>query len=139
MTAPARTPDGLIPGYLGRVLDEDGAPVGTCFQYSPGVLVTAWHVLDGIGTARDEARVRVDPLAGGEPFGATVVRFDPLRDLAVLTCDAPLPAVAGKLTATGPMTLRTEVSVTGHAAPDDPGHTYRFLNALGVGRRDDPR
>ena len=77
-----------MPGYLGRVLDGDGAPVGTCFQVAPGVLVTAWHVLDDIGAAADDARVRVDPLAGGEAFEAAVVRMDPLRDLAVLTSDA---------------------------------------------------
>ena len=120
-----------MPGYLGRVLDEDGAPVGTCFQVSPGVLVTAWHVLDAIGAASDGAPVRVDPLAGGAAFGAVVVRFDPLRDLAVLTCDAALPAVAGELTATGQMKLRTEVSVTGHSVIEGSGHTARSLTTIG--------
>ena len=51
MTAAAGVPDARVPGYLGRVLDGDGAPVGTCFQVAPGVLVTAWHVLDDIGAA----------------------------------------------------------------------------------------
>ena len=64
------------------------APVGTCFQVAPGVLVTAWHVLDEIGAAAEDARVRVDPLAGGAAFDAVVARMDPLRDLAVLTCTA---------------------------------------------------
>jgi len=123
----------LVPGYLGRVLDDDGGvPVGTCFQVSPGVLATAWHVLDAIGAASDDARVRVDPLAGGEAFGAIVVRSDPVRDLAVLTCDAPLPATARELTATDKVPLRTQVRVTGHAEPDDPRHTYQFLNAPGM-------
>ena len=49
---PAGGADGRVPGYLGRVLDGDGAPVGTCFQVAPGVLVTAWHVLDEIGAGR---------------------------------------------------------------------------------------
>ena len=53
MTAAAGVPDGRVPGYLGRVLDGDGAPVGTCFQVAPGVLVTAWHVLDDIGAAAE--------------------------------------------------------------------------------------
>jgi S1-C subfamily serine protease len=87
--------DGRVPGYLGRILDGDGGPVGTCFQVAPGVLVTACHVLNDIGAAADDARVAVDPLAGGEAFGAAVVRMDPLRDLAVLAADAGLPAVAG--------------------------------------------
>ena len=132
MTTGARASDVLVPGYLGRMLRDDGAPVGTCFQVSPGVLVTAWHVLDAIGAASDDARVRVDPLAGGEVFGAIVARFDPVRDLAVLAADAPLPATARELTATDKVTLRTQVRVTGHAEPNDPGHTYQFLNAPGM-------
>ena len=48
--------------------------------------MTAWHVLDDIGAASEDARVRVDPLAGGAAFGAAVARLDPLRDLAVLAC-----------------------------------------------------
>ena len=118
-------------GYLGRVLDGDGAPVGTCFQVAPGVLVTAWHVLDDIGAASENSPVQVDPLAGGDPFDAAVVRLDPLRDLAVLTCEVRLPAVAGPMVATDQVLLRVTVTVTGHAVPDDPGHTYRFLNAPG--------
>ena len=114
MTAAADVPDGRVPGYLGRVLDGDGAPVGTCFQVAPGVLVTAWHVLDDIGAAAEDARVRVDPLAGGEAFDAAVVRLDQAHDLAVLVCDARLPATAGPLTATDQMALRAAVTVTGH-------------------------
>ena len=121
MTAAGSVPDGRVPGYLGRVLDGDGAPVGTCFQVAPGMLVTAWHVLDDIGAAADDAPVRIDPLAGGERFQAAVARADPLRDLAVLTCEAQLPAVAGPLTATDQMAVRTPVTATGHAVLEDPG------------------
>ena len=64
-----------MPGYLGRVLDGGGAPVGTCFQVAPGVLVTAWHVLDDIGAAAEGTCVQVDPLASGKAFGATVARI----------------------------------------------------------------
>jgi tetratricopeptide (TPR) repeat protein len=123
--------DGRVPGYLGRVLAGDGGPVGTCFQVAPGVLVTAWHVLEDIGVGADDAWVGVDPLAGGAAFGAAVVRIDPLRDLAVLATDAGLPGVAGTLAATDQMKLHARVRVTGHAVPDDPGHTYRFLDAPG--------
>ena len=123
--------DGRVPGYLGRVLDQEGAAAGTCFQVAPGVLVTAWHVLDDIGAAGDDDRVAVDPLGGGAAFTAQVARTDPLRDLAVLTCEAGLERVAGPLAAADQMPLRALVSVTGHAAPDDPGHVYRFLEAPG--------
>ena len=123
-------PDRRVPGYLGRVLGGDGA-VGTCFQVAPGVLVTAWHVLEVIGAATVDAEVRVDPLGGGDSFGAVVSRVDPVHDLAVLTSTTPLPASAGPLTATDQMALRAGVRVTGHAVPDDPGHSYRFLDAAG--------
>ena len=121
---------GIGSGYLGRVLDGDGAPVGTCFQVAPGVLVTAWHVLDEIGAA-ENAQVQIDPSATGERFDAIVSRIDRLRDLAVLTSAASLPAVAGPLAATDQISLGEKVTVTGHVVPDDPDDTNRFLNAPG--------
>jgi len=131
VTAAVGGADARVPGYLGRVLDENSDPVGTCFQVAPGVLVTAWHVLDDIGAAADDARVRIDPLAGGEAFDAAVARLDLLRDLAVLTSAARLPTVTGPLAATDQVAAHVKVSVTGHAVPDDPGHVYRFLPAPG--------
>ena len=132
MTAVGGGPDGRVAGYLGRVLDGDGGPVGTCFQVAPGVLVTAWHVLEDIGAAIAAATVRVDPLAGGEAFDASAARLDPVHDLAVLACTGSgLAATAHLMTATDRVALRTPVTVTGHAVVDDPGHSYRFLNALG--------
>ena len=131
MTAAAGGADARVPGYLGRVLDENGDPVGTCFQVARGVLVTAWHVLDAIGAAEENARVRIDPLAGGEVFDAAVKRLNPQRDLAVLTSAGGLPAVTGPLAATDQVPLRVTVTVTGHVAPDDPGQLYRFLDAPG--------
>ena len=113
MTAP-------VPGYLGRIL-HDGDPVGTCFQVAPGVLVTAWHVLNDIGAAAPDSPVQVDPLPGGDPFEATVARLDATHDLAVLAAGTSLPAIAGPLTATDQMTMRAPVTVTGHAEPEDPG------------------
>ena len=117
-----------MPGYLGRVLDADGAPAGTCFQVVPGVLVTACHVLDDIGAG---AVVAVDPLAGGPAFEAAVRRVDRVHDLAVLSCAAGLPGAAGPLTATDEMALRCAVAVTGHCVLEDPGRTARSLTAVG--------
>jgi uncharacterized protein YidB (DUF937 family) len=131
VTVAASGADARVPGYLGRVLDGGGAPVGTCFQVAQGVLVTAWHVLDHIGAAEANARVRIDPLAGGAAFDAAVACLDDEHDLAVLTSAGGLPAVTGPLTATDQVPLRVTVTVTGHAVPDDPGHLYRFLNAPG--------
>jgi hypothetical protein len=59
--------DPRIAPYLGRVLDADGSPAGTCFQVTSGVLVTAWHVLDDLGAGSEGAVVRVDPPQGGGP------------------------------------------------------------------------
>ena len=131
MTTGVRVVDSRVPGYLGRVLDGEYGPVGTCFQVAPGVLVTAWHVLDGIGVAAENSELSVDPLAGGDAFGVMVARADPVHDLAVLTSPRSLLASSGPLTATDRMGLRAGVRVTGHAVPDDPGHTYLFLDAAG--------
>jgi hypothetical protein len=129
--ADAGVPKGAVPGYLGRVLDGAGDPVGTCFQMAHGVLVTACHVLEDIGAASENSPVKVDPLAGGDRFDVTVARVDPVHDLAVLISETGLPGTSGELAATDRMALRAGVTVTGHAEPDDPGHSYRFLNAPG--------
>ena len=111
MTAAGGVADGRVPGYLGRVLDDDKEPVGTCFQVAPGVLVTAWHVLDDIGEASEDAQVWVDPLTGGEAFGTVVRRLDPVHDLAVLGCtDRALPSCAGPLVPADEVALRAPVS-----------------------------
>jgi tetratricopeptide (TPR) repeat protein len=125
-------PDRRVAAFLGRVLADDTTPVGTCFQVAPGVLVTAWHVLDEIGAAEEDAPVQVDPLAGGDVFDARVRRLDPTHDLAIMVADTSLPAMARSLTETDRLPLRTKVTATGHAQLDDEGHTYRFLDALGT-------
>jgi S1-C subfamily serine protease len=81
-----------VPGFLGRILDEAGGPAGTCFQAAPGLLVTAWHVLDGLGKAAAGDVVGVDLLAGGETFAAHVLATDPGHDLAVLRSAGEFPS-----------------------------------------------
>lgn len=129
--ATAGPPDVRVPGYLGRVLDGSGRPVGTCFQVTPGVLVTAWHVLEIVGAAAEGAEVGVDPLPGGAAAVAAVVRLDQAHDLAVLACDVHLPASIAGLAATGLVEARTPVTVTGHCVIDDPGRTMRWLTTTG--------
>ncbi len=61
-----------------------------------------------------------------------MARVDPVHDLAVLTTRTPLPDLAGAFTQTDRLALRTQVTVTGHVlVPEDPDHSYRFLDALG--------
>jgi WD40 repeat protein len=131
MIPAAGSEPGRVPGYLGRVLDHDGTPVGTCFQLAPGVLVTAWHVLDDIGAASTGSRVSMDPLEGGASFAAVVVRLSEDHDLAALTSDTHLPSSVGAVTTTDHMPLGAGVTVTGHAVVPDPGTVYRFMSALG--------
>ncbi len=125
--------DQRVPGFLGRVLDGSTQPVGTCFQVSPGVLVTAWHVLDDLGAGEVDAVVGVDPLRGGEPTHARVSRVDPVHDLAVLAADEPLPECVVGLAATDEVELDTRVSITGVSEVEDPGHSYRYLETSGTG------
>jgi hypothetical protein len=123
---------GPVPGYLGRVLDEDASPVGTCFQVCPGVLATAWHVLERLGKAAEGAAVAIDPLAaGGAVSEAAVVRLDQAHDLAVLGCAVPLPASVRGLAATDQVEAHASVSVTGHGVIDGSGRLLRSLRTIG--------
>ena len=123
--------DQRVPGFLGRVLDGSAQPVGTCFQVVPGVLVTAWHVLDDLGAGDVDAVVQVDPLRGGEPTQARVSRVDPVHDLAVLSAAKPLAECVPGLAATDEVELDTWVAITGVSEVEDPGHSYRYLHASG--------
>lgn len=120
-----------VPGYLGRVLHA-GVPVGTCFQIIPGVIVTAWHVLHDIGAGHERAEVTLDSLNGDMAAAqATVLRVDPVHDLAVLETTAALSkSVSGRLN-TDSIDTDTEVVVIGVAVVDDRDHQYRFLEAPG--------
>ena len=125
-------PDVRVPGYLGRVLSPSGAPAGTCFQVSPAVLVTAWHVLRDLGCDEPGAICQGDALNGaGAVTSAQVLRTDPLHDLAVLQAEAPLAMSAPGWFATDWMELRANVVITGVSEVDDPGRAYRYLDAPG--------
>ncbi|WP_280450360.1 trypsin-like peptidase domain-containing protein [Nocardia cyriacigeorgica] len=124
--------DHHIPGYLGRILDSAQNAVGTCFQVAPGVLVTAWHVLEDLGSGEVGAPVAVDRLAGsGDAFEARVVATDPAHDIAILCSEGRLPLCAAGWSATSQVILNEPVVVTGVSQVDDPGHEYRHLDAPG--------
>ncbi|MET8847500.1 tetratricopeptide repeat protein [Amycolatopsis sp. NPDC004625] len=124
--------DPRIPAYLGRVLTDAGDAFGTCFQVSPGVVVTAWHVLDDLGRSAEHDTVGVDALNGaGEPTAAEVIRIDPLHDLAVLRLAQPLSGSVAGWFATDWAPLDDPVVVTGVVEVNDPGHEYGHLDAPG--------
>lgn len=122
--------DARVPGFLGRILDVDGTPVGTCFQVSPGVLVTAAHVLADLGCDRTGASLSVDALNGAaQRAPAQVVAVDEPRDLAVVRRAEPLAESVP--VSMHPVAFQADVVVTGVAEVDDPGHTYQSLDASG--------
>ena len=128
---PSTLKDGRVPPYLGRVLDDYGEPTGTCFQVADGVLVTAWHVLDALDAGMIGAVITVDPLQGGLTRQARVERTDPLHDLAVLTTGEPLAGCVPGLAFSDEVAIAAPVIITGVPMLDDPGHSYRYLDADG--------
>ena len=122
--------DPRVAPYLGRVLDADGDPAGTCFQVASGVLVTAWHVLDAVGAGGEGDTVAVDPLQGGPGRLARVERADPLHDLAVLVTADPLPGSVAGLAASDEVDIGAPVVITGVPVLDDE-HSYTYLDADG--------
>jgi hypothetical protein len=123
--------DRRVPAFLGRILDDEGDPVGTCFQVQPGVLVTAWHVLNDVSRGEEGARVRLDPLQGGPVRDGRVERIDQSHDLAVIVTNNPLADSVAGLAATDEVPQATPVVVTGVVIINDPGHSYRHLNTNG--------
>jgi hypothetical protein len=125
--------DNRVPAYLGRILDEDRDPVGTCFQVTEHVLITAWHVLDGIGRAEIGCVVEVDSLSGGLPAATgTVAAVDALHDLAVLQCEQPLEGSVAGIVGTDSVPKLTAVTITGVSAVTDPNHRYEWMDASGT-------
>ena len=122
-----------VPDYLGRILTDDGTPIGTCFQVSPAVLVTAWHVLDDLGRGAEDAVVAVDALDGAaEVMRARVLKVDPLHDLAVLESERPLPGSVAGWFATDWVPINESTVVTGVTEVVDPGHEVPYLDAPGT-------
>ena len=90
------------------------------------------------------ARVRKAPPCGwiryraAGPRDAKVERADPLHDLAVLVTGEPLAGCVAGLAASDEVAIRAVVVITGVPVLDDPGRSYRSLDAEGHWGRDDP-
>ncbi|MER5434617.1 trypsin-like peptidase domain-containing protein [Streptomyces sp. NPDC002588] len=131
MNAPHPSASLRVPGYLGRVLDPELAAVGTCFQASPGILVTAWHVLEGIGAHHLGAEVGIDPLAGGGAFHGEVAALDAVHDLAVIRAPEALAASVAGWSRSDDQRVATDLVITGAPEVHDV-HEYRYLDARGT-------
>jgi tetratricopeptide (TPR) repeat protein len=97
------------------------------------VLVTAWHVVNGVKCGYVGARVGVDVFSAREDaVAAEVIRVDPVHDLAVLRRQVPLPGSVAGLVATGAVAPLTSMVISGSVEVDDPGHEYLYLDATGT-------
>ena len=121
--------DPRIAEFLGRVIDGDGMPCGSCFQVAQGVIITAWHVLNYLDYVSVGSVVHVDPLAGGELREAIVAELDPIHDLALLTTTTPWSSSCPlDMTTTDDLKLDVPLVVTGVVEVKDE-YSYRFLDA----------
>src|SRR4051812_28565138 len=105
--------DERVAGYLGRVLDNAGTVVGTCFQIIDSIAATAFHVLADAGAGNIHDNLRIDPLQGGEAVDAEVLAIDVEHDLAIVRLADPLPECNSRLAATDQVQLTVPDSVTG--------------------------
>ncbi|MEH0825903.1 tetratricopeptide repeat protein [Micromonospora sp. CPCC 205714] len=117
--------------FLGWVAADDAAPVGTCFQVEPGVLVTAHHVLTEIEAAAVECVVRIGPIGADTGWDATVQRLDEVHDLAVLRAERPLPGSVAQLVTSDGVREHEAVTTAGYPTVDDDEHEYELLAAGG--------
>ena len=65
------SPEALGPGFIGQVLDDGGATVGTCWLVAPGWVLTAAHVAQAAG-----ADVVAASVAAERAFSAAAARAD---------------------------------------------------------------
>ena len=65
------SPEALGPGFIGQVLDDDDATVGTCWLVAPGWVLTAAHVVQAAG-----ADVVAASVAAERVFSAAADRAD---------------------------------------------------------------
>ncbi|MFV0457806.1 MAG: CHAT domain-containing protein [Actinomycetales bacterium] len=123
---------GLPEAYLGRVLTAAAEPVGTCWVAAPGVVVTAYHVVQDVTGSLPV--VWQDDAATPDP--GSVVPIEPLRagvaavsQARVLAVDAVLDVaiLSGGWACATPVLAATDL-----VRPDEPAQ------AVGAGYLDDP-
>jgi S1-C subfamily serine protease len=115
---------------VGRILQDEGIPVGSCFAVASGVVVTASHVLDHVPAEVGDS-VEFGMLDGSGPaVRATVLAKDRLSDLAILrAAEECLEPIEG-IVLSDSVPPFTKVTVTGVADVDD-AHSYDWLDASG--------
>lgn len=119
-----------VPPYIGRILQPDGLPAGTCFEVAPGVLVTACHVLRQLSLQAGEAAT-VDALDGSAPPAeAPILAMDESADVAVLRNSRPFRKSVTTVAPTDTVPPFTQVIITGVADIYDV-RSYDWIDATG--------
>lgn len=133
-----------FPQFLGRIIDSDGEPIGTCFQVLPGFLVSARHVVAEAGGGQIPPTIEFTEMsANWQASGrvARVEREDQVNDLVLLRTDQPLTGSISHLALSDLQAQNTPVWLGGYAIQQDSTgeHHYRFLETAGrwEGRRED--
>lgn len=103
------------------------------FRVTPGILVTACHVLDDLGADAVGAEVSVDGLAAGSSASpARVLKLGRSHDVAVLQTGQPFPTCVTGFAASDRQRAYTSVCVQGVSNVDDVGdRSYRYTTAVG--------
>lgn len=130
--------------FLGRIVDTDGEPVGTCFQVVPGFLVSALHVVVSAGGGQVPPTVGFVEMSRSGQTGrriARVEREDQINDLVLLRTDQPMPRSVSHLSLSDVQAQNTPVWLGGYAIQQDSTglNSYPFLETSGrwEGQRED--
>ena len=86
-----------IQPYLARVRAPNGRVIGTAFQIVPGVLVTAWHVLEDSDAPDSGDSVVVSRFESDDDLVGTVLEVDREYDVATVRIEKPLDASVSEL------------------------------------------
>ena len=120
--------------FHGRVLGRDSAPVGTCFHLGNGYLVTAFHVIDGIGSGEPGREVRIDLMDGSATVDATVDEVDQTNDLALLHTETHPAGAVVMLALSDDQTPDTSVHTRGFATLPGMGSSVNYKEQTATGR-----
>ncbi|MBK6970244.1 MAG: trypsin-like peptidase domain-containing protein [Candidatus Microthrix sp.] len=106
--------------------------MGTAFQVTPGVLVTAWHVLRDVGAPDVGDAVVVCQFGSDADLGGTVGQIDQVVDLGVVQVREPLDASVGGLVASSLVPNGAMVEIQGASHIDDFDHDRPDVQMTGV-------
>lgn len=111
-----------IQPYLARVRAPNGRVIGTAFQIVPGVLVTAWHVLEDSDAPDSGDSVVVSRFESDDDLVGTVLEVDREYDVATVRIEKPLDASVSELVSTWSLRMNEPLEIQGVAHIEDTLH-----------------